>query len=79
MPPEENAEEHEKSRGNVAVPVEVLEELMDAAKMGGGELRNKSNPNLEALKRLFTRIYFKLDEYLPEPPAEELSTEKTKG
>lgn len=79
MPPEEHAEEHEKPGENVAIPIEILEELMHMANMGGGELRNKSNPNLEALKRLFRDIYFKLDEYLPEPPAEELSTEKTKG
>ncbi len=68
----EEREEKEKA-GNVTIPVEVLEELMDIARMGEGEISNKSQPNLKAIKHGFTKIYLKLEEYLPSEP----STEKT--
>lgn len=78
--PESRQEECEKVQENATVPVEILQELMDMAQRGEGELMNMSNPNREALKGLFRDIYFELEKYLPEePPTEEHPAEKTES
>lgn len=77
--PESRREERENAQESVTIPVEILEELMDMAQRGEGELRNMSNPNWEALKGLFRDIYFGLAEYLPEEPSTKEHPAKTKS
>jgi len=73
-------EDHEQSQETVPFPLDVLVELKEMARRGEGELMNMSKPRLENLKRLFREIFFKVDEYMPEEPAEEESSaEKTEG